>query len=105
MGQGCRVNRAAALADKQLEPGAAILGRAERDDAGREDRDVAAVASVIEDAKAPPVSGTEIERVLDDGAEPGGLDRERIVALIARGRSPIARVRVIVLVVGQPLAG
>src|ERR1700687_5497353 len=42
--------------------------------------------------------------MLDDGAEPGGLDRKRIVALIARGGSPIAGGGVIVLVIGQPLA-
>src|SRR5205823_4026952 len=67
-------------------------------------RDVATVAPGVEDAKAPPFARSEIERVLDDGAEPGGLDRKRIVALIARAGSPIARAGVVVLVIGQKLA-
>src|SRR5260221_213338 len=74
-------------APKQWNPGAALRGRADGGEAGRRDPDAPPVAPGAEAPKAPPPPRPEIERVLDDGAEPGGLDRERIVALIARGRA------------------
>src|SRR5204862_1724366 len=86
MGQGSSIDPALAFADEQLKPGAAIFGRADRDRVGAEDRDVAAVAAAVEDAKAPPLARPEIERVLDGRAEPGGLDRKGLVALVARRR-------------------
>ena len=54
----------------------------------------------------PPRAGPEIERVLDHGAEPGGLDRKRIVSLIARRISGAVVGRgMVMLVIGQLLAG
>src|SRR5258705_13945297 len=104
MGQGVRRDRARAFADEQLKPGAPVFGRGKRHPAGRQHGDVAAVAALIEDAELAAVTGAEIEGMLDYRTEARGLDRNRIVALIAEQRA-IAPIGVVVLVVREPLAG
>src|ERR1700719_533473 len=65
---------------------------------------VAAVAALIEDAELPAVTGAKIEGMLDDRTEARGLDRNRIVALIAQQRA-IALIGMVVLVIREPLSG
>ena len=78
MGQGIRRHRAGALADEQLKPGATVFGGGKRHPIGRQHRDIAAVAALIEYAEPPALArtGAEIERMLDDLAKTRGLDRK-----------------------------
>src|SRR3954467_2915481 len=95
-------DRPLAFADEKLKAGAAILGGRDRHGAGREHSDIAAVI-LVEDAETPALESAEVEGMLDNCAEPGGFDRKGIVPLIAL-RGAAARLGMIVLVIGQPLA-
>src|SRR5579885_1179814 len=105
MSQRSGFDRPAALTDKELEAGAAILGNAEGCSAARQDRDVAAVAAPVEHPKTTALANPEVERVLDDDTETGGFHRNRIMPLISK-RCPGSLVRrgMIMLVIGEALA-
>ena len=104
MRQRIRRDWAGALADKELKPGTAVLGGGKRHPAWRQHRDIAAIAALIEHAKPPALSGTgaEIEGMLDDLAKTRGLDRKRVMPLIAE-QDAIALIGVVVLVIREPL--
>ena len=65
---------AAAFPDKQLKPGAAILGCGKRHATRRQHRDITAIGAV-EDAEAPVLEPAEIEGMLDDLAKARCFDR------------------------------